>query len=121
MANTSSPKIHPASGTPFVDCSGVTEKMGLPIYLDDFLGVTTEVGLLVGLGVSASCFVAPICFFFSWCSSRSGTKSLEPLASVCCTYGVVGFLPCKTGGRQLCRCSWNLKKLAISSGDRACI
>jgi hypothetical protein len=56
MGGISSPKIHPTSGTPFVDCRGVTEMMGLSIFLDDFPVVTTEVGFLVEFGVSASYF-----------------------------------------------------------------
>jgi hypothetical protein len=48
MGANSSPKIQLASGIPFVDCRGVTETMGLLTCLDDFLGVTTEVGSLGG-------------------------------------------------------------------------
>jgi hypothetical protein len=54
MGVSSSPKIHPASGIPLVDCRGVTEMMGLLICLDDFPRVTTEAGLLGGLGISTS-------------------------------------------------------------------
>jgi hypothetical protein len=79
--------------------------MGLPICLDDFPGVIAEAGLLEGLGILASRFGPPVCFFLSWCSSWSGPKSLEPLTSVFYTYAVGRFLPYKTRGRQLRQCS----------------
>jgi hypothetical protein len=115
MGVNSSPKIQPASGIPFVDCKGVIEMMGLLTCLDDFLGLTTEVGSLGGSEISASCFRPPVFSFSSWCSSLSGAESLEPSASICYTYMVVGFSPSNTGGRQLRLCSCNLKKSALSS------
>jgi len=121
MGDSSSPKIQPAFGTPFMDYRGVTKTIRLPIFLEDFPGVTTEVDLLVGLEVSASRFWSPVFFFSSWCSSGSSVEALEPSTFACCISAVIGFLPCRTGGRQLCRCSSNLKKLAISLGDKACI
>jgi hypothetical protein len=65
MGVNSSSKTQPASGTPFVDCRGVIEMMGLSTCLDDFPGVTTEVGSLGGLEVSASCFGPPVFSFLS--------------------------------------------------------
>jgi hypothetical protein len=73
--------------------------MGLPTCLDDFPGVTTEVGLLGGLEVSASYFRPLVFSFLSWCFSWSGAESLEPSASICCTSTVIGFSPYNTRGR----------------------
>jgi hypothetical protein len=55
MGVSSSSKIHPALGVPFMYYRGVIEMMGLPISLDGFSRVTTVAGLFDGLGISASC------------------------------------------------------------------
>jgi hypothetical protein len=65
MGISSSPKIHPASGVPFVNCRGVIEAMGLLISLDGFSGITTVSGLLDGLGISASYSGFPVSSVFS--------------------------------------------------------
>ena len=50
---SSSLKIHPASGVPFVNCREVIEAMGLSISLDGFYGITIVPGLLdAGDGVT---------------------------------------------------------------------
>jgi hypothetical protein len=46
MGVSSLPKIHPASGVPFVNCRGVIEAMGLPISLDGFSRIKTSPGFL---------------------------------------------------------------------------
>jgi hypothetical protein len=46
MGASSSLKIHPASGFPFVNFKGVIIAIGLSISLDDCLGVASVVGLL---------------------------------------------------------------------------
>jgi hypothetical protein len=46
MGVSSSLKIHPASGFPFVNCKGVIEAMGLSISLNDCFGIASVAGLL---------------------------------------------------------------------------
>jgi len=46
MGVSSSLKIHPTSGFPFVNCKGVIEAMGLPISLDDCFKIASVAGFL---------------------------------------------------------------------------
>ena len=46
MGISSSLKIHPTSGFPFVNCKGVIEVMGLPISLNGYFGIASVDGLL---------------------------------------------------------------------------
>jgi hypothetical protein len=136
MGLNSSLNIHPASIFPYVDCKGVTDVIGSPIFFADFPGVATGLcffggsevfisasGLYFfgGFGVFFSASGLFVCSPSSWCFPWSGVTSLEPSASFCFISEIPGPSPRNTAGRKLRRCSWNFRTSTLFSGAKDCI